>query len=117
MSEAELRIWIVVRDDLEMPAGKMMAQVGHAVASLIFGGNPETVAAYMRCAQPKITVRAKNLHALERARDEAEASNIGTAFITDAGRTVFPEPTPTVCGIGPCFASDLPQFVRRLRLM
>lgn len=113
----ELKIWIVVRNDLKMPTGKLLAQAGHAVASAMVAAGPERVTEYMSHNQPKIAVKVKNLLALERAYKESQDAGLPCAFIVDEGRTVFGEPTPTVVGIGPCYYVDLPKFVQRLQLL
>jgi len=125
----ELKMWLVVRKDLRtiddkpIPKGKLAGQSGHAFERLtarIFrtGGKLlETYEQYERDNTPKIIVTCKNLAALERAERECEAAGIATYKVTDAGRTVFPEPTTTVLALGPYLRNDLPKFVKDLQLM
>ena len=119
----ELKMWLVVRADLEMPKGKLAGQSGHAFERLtanIFrtGGKLlDSYEQYERDNTPKITVYCKNLEALERAERECEAVGIASYKVTDAGRTVFAEPTVTVLAIGPAYREELPKFVQRFQLM
>jgi PTH2 family peptidyl-tRNA hydrolase len=116
----ELKMWIAVRDDLDMPPGKLAVQAGHGFLSaylMAMGTFPERAKRYHDNQQPKIGVRARNLEALERIAAEAAKAGIPFALITDAGRTVFPEPTVTVCAFGPCFRSELPPHLKRLRML
>lgn len=128
---AELKIWIVMRQDLEMPLGKAIAQGGHAVDWTLAAAarqdepshpnhhNEEVgrVERYRLQNTPKITVKAKNLAAMKRAFDECKEANIPCSFVVDEGRTIFAEPTATAVGIGPCYYEELPKFVQRLQLL
>lgn len=113
----ELKIWIVVRQDLDMPVGKMIAQGGHAVDWALASAPDDIVSKYRAQMTPKITVKVKNLYALDRAFNEAKEAGLPCAYIIDEGRTVFPEPTPTCIGIGPCYRAELPKFVQRFQMM
>lgn len=118
----ERKIWIAVRKDLEIPPGKLAVQISHAVAVLIWrAAQYESYRVimynYMTNGQPKIVLGVKNQHALERMEDECGSICLNHALITDSGRTVFSEPTITVCGVGPCFPSELPRFVQRMQLL
>jgi peptidyl-tRNA hydrolase len=57
------------------------------------------------------------LAALERAETELNEAGILTYKVTDAGRTVFPEPTVTVLSCGPAYYEDLPKYVQRFNLL
>lgn len=86
----ELAIYIVMRRDLMMPRGKEIAQACHAVIALrgVIG-----IAI--------IGVRAESEEHLHAVVDAAKAVGVRTAIVTDAGRTVFNEPTVTCAAIGP----------------
>ena len=125
----ELKMWIVVRTDIEMPIGKAMAQAGHAIQVTTmnamlhdepnhpFYKGENRLIQYLKQDMPKISVKAKNLAALDRAYNEAKESGIPCSYIVDHGRTVFAEPTPTVVGIGPCYYDELPKYIQRLQLL
>jgi len=114
----ELRMYLVVRGDLDMPVGKAMAQAGHAFCTALMNAmkdHPEVVAEYYKHNQPKIVVKCKNSEALRRA--ENECAHLVHYLVTDAGRTFFAEPTMTCMAIGPCYREDLPNFVQRMQLL
>lgn len=112
----ELRLYVAIRKDLKIPEGKLIAQVGHAFLNTFLKSDRREE--YLtNPAHPKISVWAKNLNALIRAQTECEDAGIACALITDAGRTVFPEPTVTCLGIGPIERSKLPKFVRNFQLL
>lgn len=117
MEDDELRVWIAVRRDLDLPHGKFAVQVAHAVATLLMEkADAGTVRAYMQNSQPKIVVAAKNLSALDRTYEECLRADLAAAYIVDETRTILPSPTATSCAVGPCTIADLPPYVRRLRL-
>lgn len=121
----ELKMYLLIRGDIEMPEGKLAIQAAHAILGAwvnchdeelkakYLGLNPE---GQITSGQAKISLKAKNLHAMERARAECRALGISTALVTDAGRTVFNEPTVTCLGIGPVTRSKLPPFVEKMRM-
>jgi PTH2 family peptidyl-tRNA hydrolase len=117
----ELRLYCVMRADLEAPTGKLMAQAGHAFVSALeatrkLHDGPAIIDQYMTNGQPKIVVRARNEAVLRKAADACSQAGIPCYLVIDAGRTVFPEPTMTCLGIGPVTRDGLPKFVRNLQL-
>lgn len=115
----ELRLYCIVRDDIDIPVGKLIAQAGHAFATVVHQAhstNPEILEQYFSVSQTKIVLKAKTLSQLMRAAEECKTAGINCFLVEDAGRTVFNEPTITCLGIGPILASDLPKFVKKLRL-
>jgi PTH2 family peptidyl-tRNA hydrolase len=121
----ELRLYCLVRGDLEIPIGKLCAQTAHGfLGSYVNCTNEDLKKEYLGLnenglidsGQAKITLKAKNLNALLRAEQECKDLGISTALIKDAGRTVFNEPTITVLGIGPVTKENLPKFVQKMQL-
>lgn len=110
---------ILIRKDLQMPAGKLAAQVAHASMACILnmgkwqGGSrfkeqedgftviagtrtftiqldeDSPVHDWMTKSFPKITLEVKNEAQLKRYYDEAVAAGLPASWIVDAGRTVF----------------------------
>lgn len=120
----ELKMWIVVRTDIDIPKGKLAAQAGHAIASTLIKAlqrdatdRTDTVETYFKMNQPKIVVAGKNADHLSRIYNECKELNISCDLIIDEGRTVFSEPTITVLGIGPCYRNELPKSAQRLQLL
>jgi peptidyl-tRNA hydrolase len=123
---SELRLYCLVRMDIEIPLGKLLAQSGHAylgsfmnckdqtVKDSYLGNNPD---GQISSGQAKISLKAKNLAALHRAQQECSDLGISTALIIDAGRTVFNEPTVTCLGIGPVEYESLPKYIQKMQLL
>lgn len=117
-SEQELKMWVAIRTDLKMSVGKIAAQVGHAFMSLGFDNcNSEIIEQYMKeGATPKITVQVSSEIGLRRVRAESGEAGIWSFMVVDAGRSEVEAGSPTVCVFGPCRRSDLPVYLKRLRL-
>lgn len=116
----ELKMWLAVRTDLEMPPGKLAAQAGHGFTMALLKAMqsaPETAQAYLSAAHTKVVCRIGAEGGLRRIEQEATEAGIPCALITDAGRTVFGHPTATVCAFGPARREDLPKFLKDLQLL
>lgn len=129
---------ILVRKDLNMPAGKLGAQVAHASLACILNmgrmtattegaefrlpltvDNPHanSIFHWMTTSFPKITLEVKNEAQLKRFHDEAKAAGLPVSWIVDAGRTVFDGvPTPTCVGIGPASREAIDAITKKLRV-
>ena len=129
-------LWILVREDAGIPYGKLVPQAGHGAWGTLFhalrtaparieawdhsSGNrsPEHEGASIaetRSLPGIAALSVADLPTMERCFEAARKSGLPAAFITDAGRTVYQgQPTPTVVGIGPCLASELPLMVAQL---
>jgi len=116
---SELRMWLFIRKDLPMPAGKLAAQAGHGFGTCLWLANekdPALAASYMRHAQGKISVGVKDEAELLSAVEACKQAGLVAVAVKDAAHTVFTEPTYTVGAVGPCYREQLPKKVSRLRL-
>ena len=126
---------IIVRKDLEMPAGKLAAQVSHASLLAFLNSldkksreaekNQEIyILDKSNCSYDwihgsfaKVVLGVKNENQLLKYKKIAEENGIPFALITDEGRTCFDgEPTITCLGVGPYDNDTLDKFFKRLRL-
>jgi peptidyl-tRNA hydrolase len=123
----ELRMYVVVRSDIELPFGKLAPQAGHAFTNALEDARrrtPERHAAYMGTGNPqrlttgqaKIALRGK-LADIEALLPEIAAAGIPHCLVQDEGRTVFPEPTITCLAFGPILADERPKRAKRLQLL
>lgn len=120
---------IVMRKDLNMRKGKMIAQGAHASlavlvrAAAIDGAKLELaltapMQAWLTEKFTKITVSVDSEAALEAIVAKAAAANVPHALITDAGRTEFHGvPTKTCCAIGPAWVDDVDAITGDLPLL
>jgi PTH2 family peptidyl-tRNA hydrolase len=110
----------IFRADLQLPPGKMAVQAGHAFLTawrkaLMHGY--DAAFDYADGLQVKIVLLAPDLAALERIKAKAEQRGVPAALITDAARTVLPEPTVTVLGLGPMSKTDCNALTRGLEML
>lgn len=116
----ELRIYCLMRTDLDMPTGKAIVQGGHAVSFLLYKvlkGDPDLFERYCNSElQTKIILKAKSVAAIARLKIELDDAKIPYFIVTDAGRTVFPEPTVTCMSCGPMYKSQLTPYMKKLQL-
>ncbi len=128
---------IVMRKDLGMRKGKMVAQGAHASLGALLNayksgskeyrifipkGDPAQV--WLDGPFVKICVGVNSLdellnklHIVETINERRGKDYIPYALITDAGRTEFKEPTITCLGIGPYWSDELDKITGDLKLL
>ncbi len=111
---------IVMRTDLKMSVGKMIAQACHAAVSC----SEETKKAqtkhwrrWMDEGAKKVALQADSLEELEELAVKAEGLNITYVLIQDAGYTEVAPGTTTCIGIGPHQEQFIDKVTGRLPLL
>lgn len=121
---------IIMRDDLGMTKGKMVAQGAHASMGAIFNLNTSTdctkmeidlsnefVRTWVDGAFTKICVRVTGEEELRDLVDKAKIQGIPAALITDNGLTMFKNVPTVTCGaIGPWSSEELDQITGHMTL-
>ena len=96
---------ILVRKDLDMPPGKLAAQVAHASVMAYkatgLAGEHYNIFKWFDTGATKVVLEVQGLDELTAKLEEANGRGLSTALVTDEGRTVFNEPTITCGAIGP----------------
>lgn len=118
---------IVMRTDLNMRKGKMIAQGGHAVAKVLlcdrqlsqFCGNQYPVQSWLNDGlSTKICVRVNSEEELMDLFGKASDAGIEAHVVTDSGLTEFNGvPTKTCMAIGPDYSSKIDQITGHLQLL
>jgi PTH2 family peptidyl-tRNA hydrolase len=122
---------IVMRKDLGMRKGKMIAQGAHASlkALLQAGGLDADGATYTIALTPpmtawltkkftKVCVSVDSESALDAIVEQARAAGVPVALIVDAGQTEFKGvPTKTCCAVGPAWTEDVDAITGKLPLL
>lgn len=121
---------IVMRKDLNMRKGKMIAQGSHASMKFILdmASKQETgftfnypdvdVQAWMQGNFKKITVSVNSEQELLDIYNQAKANGLIVSLITDNGLTEFNGvPTNTCIAIGPCDAEKVNPLTSHLKLL
>lgn len=115
---------IVMRKDLGMKAGKMVAQGAHAsVLTTIEGlhGDDEDRQAvtvdWLQSGMTKIVVQVDSGEELLAVHETAHEAGLFVCMVTDAGRTAFHAPTVTCIAIGPDVGGRIDSVTGHLRLL
>lgn len=128
---------IIIRKDLKMTKGKMIAQGSHASTGVILGlmdrkvseprdeyemtlkvSKGSALEAWLDVIFTKICVYVESEEELVELYNQAIAANLPACLITDRGLTHFKGvPTKTALAIGPCFSADVDIITGNLPLL
>ena len=121
-------MYFIVRKSLEISAGKLAAQVGHAVTDLVIRGqgyilfpqqefskNKENYIEWLNSGGTKVVLEAED-KVYDLIKTKLREMSIPFSIITDEGRTELKEPTETVLGIFPAKKEELKSIVGGLIL-
>lgn len=120
---------IVMRKDLGMRKGKMIAQGAHASMKVLLDAATRTddtltlplagpLAAWLSGRFTKVCVAVDSAAALDEVVARARAANVPCALIVDAGQTEFHGvPTPTCCAVGPAWSDEVDAITGALPLL
>lgn len=129
---ATIKQVIVMRKDLNMRKGKMVAQGAHASSHVCCSlaylsaftslGDYDTkqVCSYlkwMRDGHTKICVSVDGEKELFDAYNKAVSLDIPCYLVLDKGLTEFGEPTHTCCAIGPAESEEIDKITGSLKLL
>ncbi|NWV58732.1 PTH2 hydrolase, partial [Malurus elegans] len=115
----ELKLVLIVRNDLKMGKGKVAAQCSHAAVSAykqLHRKNPELLEQWEYCGQPKVVLKAPDEETLGQLLTEAKRLGLTVSLIQDAGRTQIAPGSRTVLGIGPGPADVIDKVSGHLKL-
>lgn len=115
----EMKQMIVMRKDLNMRKGKMVAQGAHAsMKALLENMDHPSVKVWLSQAFAKIAVSVDSEQELLEVLDKAKSAGLIATLVTDAGRTEFNGvPTNTCIAVGPATNEDLAPITGHLRLL
>lgn len=108
---------ILVRQDLNLPKGKMAAQVAHASIEAVLRSKKRLIKAWRGEGMAKIVLRVADEKELLKFNQTAKELGLVTAVITDAGHTVVEPGTRTCIGIGPDKTEKIDKIVSELKLV
>ncbi|XP_012699705.1 probable peptidyl-tRNA hydrolase 2 isoform X2 [Setaria italica] len=116
----ELKMVLVVRQDLKMGAGKIASQCAHAATGLyaeLLSSNRGLLRQWEQLGQAKIVLTCKNQQEMNRLKEMAQNRGIPTFIVADAGRTQVLAGSKTVLAIGPGRKADIDSVTGKLRLL
>lgn len=108
---------IILRKDLNMRKGKMIAQGAHASLMAVHGYELSAISEWLWTGQTKIVVGVNSEEELIQLFELAKAKKLLRSLVKDAGKTEFKEPTYTAVAIGPAEDSELNSITGHLKLL
>lgn len=122
ISHSDVKQVIVMRKDLKMRKGKMVAQGCHAsigaVDLTLLYGHRDIWNQWCHDGTTKICVSVDSGSELLRIAAAARDANLPVYVVTDAGHTEFHGvPTITCLAIGPFWSEDIDKITEELKLL
>lgn len=115
----EMKMVLVVRNDISMTAGKVAAQCVHAALGatrIAKTSRPSALSIWEASGEKVVCVQCKSLSELEGVHASAMTAGLPAYIVRDAGRTQVDAGASTVCGIGPAAAEDINLITGHLKL-
>lgn len=119
-TSGQMKMILVVRNDLKMGKGKIAAQCGHAAVGAYEEGLariPGTVRQWERYGSAKIAVKVESEREMMVIQRQARALGLNTCLIRDAGRTQIEPNSKTVLAVGPGPIELIDQVTGHLKLL
>jgi PTH2 family peptidyl-tRNA hydrolase len=113
----DMKLVILVRQDLKLPKGKLAAQVAHAAVEAALKAGKLKLAAWRLEGQKKVVLKVADEKMLLAYLRKAKEARLRTALITDAGRTCIAPGTKTCLGIGPDSEDKIDKLTGKLPMM
>lgn len=108
---------IVVRTDIDMSTGKMVAQACHASLGAYRTADESVANQWEADGGMKAVVTVESEDELEQRFKEARSKNIPAYLVTDAGETELEPGTVTALGVGPANANLVDDITGDLPLI
>ncbi|KAL2346950.1 hypothetical protein Fmac_000950 [Flemingia macrophylla] len=118
--DQELKMVLVVRQDLKMKSGKIASQCAHAATGMyaeLMQSDQYLLRQWEQCGQPKIVVTCRNQQEMNKLKETAESIGLPTFVVADAGRTQVLAGSKTVLAVGPGPKSAVDSVTGRLPLL
>ena len=108
---------ILVRADLKLPKGKMVAQGAHASVECVLKSDKKIVSNWRDTGMAKIALKVTDEKELYKYLQMAKDDGLTTCTITDAGHTVVDPGTVTCGAIGPDETRKIDKIINVLKLL
>lgn len=120
LDNGDMKMVLVVRNDLKMGKGKIGAQCGHAAVGAyekMLRRNPATLQQWEESGSAKIAVKVDSEEQIMQVLRAAKAADLNTCLIHDAGRTQIAPNSKTVLAVGPASSATIDQITGHLKLL
>lgn len=116
MAHTSYKCIILVNKSVKMTNGKIIAQAGHAIVSMLSNADKKKVNKWRNTGEKIVSLVANDLEMMEDICGIAEFNKVYSHIVTDAGRTQVASGTATVCIIGPDTETRVDQITKGLKL-
>ena len=109
---------ILIRTDIKMSKGKILAQVGHAMVDATIKAYTKTTLFYKWQADGEkiVVLKVPNLKTLDTIINIAERKGVHSGNVIDAGLTEVSPGTITVGYVGPNYEDKIDKLIGQLKL-
>ncbi|MFK7733914.1 MAG: aminoacyl-tRNA hydrolase [Pseudomonadales bacterium] len=108
---------ILVNEALNLPPGKLAAQVAHASVASLLSTDVDAQKEWFGVGMPKVVLAVDNEQALLAYFEQARSAELPSQLIRDAGKTVVEAGTITCVGIGPAKPDAIDEISGELALL
>ncbi len=108
---------IILRADLKMGKGKLVAQGAHACVDALGKASPDAVEKWKRGGMEKICLKVTGERELLQVFQDAKKLKLPASLIRDAGRTQIEQGTLTAVAIGPAEETEVDKVTGKLKLL
>ncbi len=108
---------IVLRTDLGMGKGKLVAQGSHASLGAYLKADAEQQKEWKLMGQKKIVLKINSESELLEYFMECKEAGLKPELIRDAGHTQIPSGSITCFAVGPADASEIDSILKKLKLL
>jgi len=108
---------ILVREDLNLPRGKMSAQVSHASVDCVLKSDKKLLEKWKDQGGKKVVLKVDDEKELIKYMSMIENEGIKVALIKDAGHTVIEPGTVTCLGVGPDMEEKIDKITGKLKMV
>jgi PTH2 family peptidyl-tRNA hydrolase len=114
---SEVKQVILMRSDLKMSKGKMIAQGAHASVDAVLNANKKLVSKWRSVGMKKIALKVESLEQLKELLKQAQEADLITSQIADAGHTEVAPGTITCGVIGPGPEIQIDKITGNLKML
>jgi PTH2 family peptidyl-tRNA hydrolase len=116
----EIKQVIILRKDLKMGTGKLVAQGSHAsLMSFLHAEKlyPDISKKWIMEGETKIVLKTNTIEEFDELKNKLKRSGIPFQIVKDAGQTQVPPGTETAIGIGPYYQDEIDRITEKLKLL
>lgn len=113
----EIKQVIIVRKDLNMSKGKIIAQCCHACLNAYENSNEKLRKIWRDSGEKKVILVVDNLEELLKIKNDAQKLKIPLSLVRDAGRTELEEGTITCLALGPDYSEKIDKITGKLKTL